>query len=134
MSERRSITREELAAALHEVGAEFDDPFTPDHPMAMHNSQAAAIFAALPPESPDSEALRAAAQDLLDFYDGGGFRAGFPEDHFTRLRAALAALTPEAKDVVRFGVNGRGANLNNPVPSENRQSHDEGGRRFDASR
>jgi hypothetical protein len=40
------IDVERLARALHEIGAEFDDPFDGDHPRGMHNSQAAALAAA----------------------------------------------------------------------------------------
>jgi len=40
-----------LATALHEIGGEFCDPFTDDHPVGMHNSQAAAIMR----EAEDSE-------------------------------------------------------------------------------
>lgn len=50
------VSRDELAGALHGIGGEFCSPFTtPEqepgwpggHPVAMHNSQAAAILAAL---------------------------------------------------------------------------------------
>lgn len=39
--------QEALAAALHRVGAELDDPFDAGHPVGMHNSQAAALASAL---------------------------------------------------------------------------------------
>jgi hypothetical protein len=98
MSERRSITREELAAALKTAGRVI---------VPLSNSALAAgvsdgiheVFAALPPE-PDSEALRAALVDLVK-WASRSVTTGKIEDDLALLASideAYAALTPEAKD------------------------------------
>jgi len=42
--------------------------------------------------------LRTAAEDLIDYLDGGGFRPAFPDVRFGALRAALAANPPAVEE------------------------------------
>jgi hypothetical protein len=90
--------RERLAALLHEMG-DACAPFTTIHPVAMHNSQAAALLLMGVSLSPGEDRLREAAQAAVEHRDGAHgvttFSCGLRfEDHLDDLRLLL---TPTPK-------------------------------------